>query len=71
MTEIYARLGEDETKQAVDVLGSLVAEIQGGPVGSTDQDALDEEEAALRRRLEEIEIARRTATSPTEASDVT
>ena len=58
MTQIYARLGEDEMRQAVDVLGSLVAEIQGEPSGSTDQDALDEEEEALRARLAEIEVAR-------------
>ena len=63
VTEVYARLGGDETKGAVDVLGSLVAEIQGGPA---DGDALEEEEAALRRRLEEIAAARRTAPSPTE-----
>ena len=71
MTQVYARLGQDEMKRAVDVLGSLVAEIQGETVESTDQDALDQEEAALRSRLEEIEAARRTATSPTEAGDVT
>ena len=64
VTEIYSRLGEDETKQAVDVLGSLVAEIQGAPVKSTDQDALDEEEAALRARLAEIEKTRAQETPP-------
>lgn len=58
VTAIYARLGEDETKQAVDVLGSLIAEIQGEPAESSDQDALDEEAAELRARLAEIENAR-------------
>jgi integrase len=66
MTQIYARLGEDETKAAVDVLGSLVSEIQGEPVESTVGDDLDAEEAALRARLEEIEGARRAASATTE-----
>ena len=61
MTQVYARLGQDEMKRAVDVLGSLVAEIQGETVESTDQDALDQEEAALRTRLKEIEATRRIA----------
>ena len=62
MTEIYARLGEDEMKQAVDVLGSLVVEIQGEPSEFLDQDALEEEEAALRSRLAEIEATRQVGT---------
>ena len=62
VTEIYARLGEDDTKQAVDVLGSLVSQLQGKPSESSDQDALEEEESALRSRLAEIEAAREVAT---------
>ena len=58
MTKVYARLGGDETKAAVDVLGSLVSELRGKPLEPTGQDDLQKEEAALRSRLREIETAR-------------
>lgn len=57
VTQVYARLGEDETKGAVDVLGSSVSRLQEVPA-SVDTDALDSEEAALRARLAEIEATR-------------
>ena len=61
VTQVYARLGEDDTKGAVDVLGSSVSRLQEVP-DSVDTDALDSEEAALRARLAEIENTRQGAT---------
>ena len=63
VTEIYARLGEDETKRAVDMLGSLVSELRGESVELSDQDALEAEGEALRARLREIESARQAPSS--------
>ena len=66
VTEIYARLGEDETKRAVDMLGSLVSELRGESVELSDQDALEAEGEALRARLREIESARQAPSSAVE-----
>ena len=60
VTQVYARLGEDETKGAVDVLGSLISRLREVS-DSVNTDALDSEEAALRARLAEIEDTRQAA----------